>query len=196
MDVYLRVGPVRAPHPSRKLFGRGGPQPYRRHPAMCPGAGAVSASDSLMLAGVPCLPVSIAVISKMNVLGKPHGFLCNAQGMQFHDLKRVINHCLPQVFQLENAKQFRRHYGGKTFATIMYVIEQELDYCVHVQLIFSSPWVQQKQERIFITGFQWARLLCHCGILWKWFHNTKRQDEYSHPTGCSAGRINMCSARI
>lgn len=108
----------------------------------------------VLLAGFPCQPFSIAGVSKKNSLGKPHGFLCDTQGTLFHDLAKILEHHQPPVFLLENVKHLQRHDGGRTFGTIMNVLEKELGYDVHAQVICSSPWVPQKRERIFIVGFR------------------------------------------
>ena len=111
-------------------------------------------THDVLLAGFPCQPFSIAGVSKKNALGRPHGFLCDTQGTLFYDLARIINHHQPPAFLLENVKNLERHDGGKTFATIMHVLENDLGYRVFHKVISSTPWVPQKRERIFIVGFR------------------------------------------
>jgi DNA (cytosine-5)-methyltransferase 1 len=108
----------------------------------------------VLLAGFPCQPFSIAGVSKKNALGRPHGFLCDTQGTLFYDLAKIIEHHRPPAFLLENVKNLQRHDGGKTFATIIHVLEKELGYRVFHRVISSTPWVPQKRERIFIVGFK------------------------------------------
>ena len=108
----------------------------------------------LLLAGFPCQPFSIAGVSKKNALGRPHGFLCDTQGTLFYDLAKIIDHHRPSAFLLENVKNLERHDRGKTFATIIHVLEIELGYRVFHKVISSAPWVPQKRERIFIVGFK------------------------------------------
>lgn len=108
----------------------------------------------LLLAGFPCQPFSIAGVSKKNSLGRPHGFLCDTQGTLFFDTAQIIAHHRPTAFVLENVKNLEGHDGGKTFATIKHVLENELGYHVQSRVINSSPWVPQKRERIFIVGFR------------------------------------------
>ena len=115
--------------------------------------GRVPAHD-VLLAGFPCQPFSIAGVSKKNALGRPHGFLCDTQGTLFHDLARIIGHHRPAAFLLENVKNLQRHDRGRTFATIMRVLEHELGYHVSTRVVDSSPWVPQKRERIFIVGLR------------------------------------------
>ena len=108
----------------------------------------------VLLAGFPCQPFSIAGVSKKNALGRPHGFLCDTQGTLFYDVAKILDHHRPPVFLLENVKNLRSHDGGRTFATIMQVLESELGYTVATRVVDSSPWVPQKRERIFIAGFR------------------------------------------
>jgi DNA (cytosine-5)-methyltransferase 1 len=108
----------------------------------------------VLLAGFPCQPFSIAGVSKKNALGRPHGFLCDTQGTLFFDTAKIIDHHRPAAFLLENVKNLERHDKGKTFATIMNVLRNELGYHVSARVISSAPWVPQKRERIFIAGFK------------------------------------------
>ncbi len=108
----------------------------------------------VLLAGFPCQPFSIAGVSKKNALGQPHGFLCDTQGTLFYDLAKIIKYHHPTAFLLENVKNLERHDGGKTFATIINVLTNELGYRVFHKVINSSKWVPQKRERIFIVGFK------------------------------------------
>jgi DNA (cytosine-5)-methyltransferase 1 len=108
----------------------------------------------VLLAGFPCQPFSIAGVSKKNSLGRPHGFLCDTQGTLFFDTARIIAHHRPDAFLLENVKNLETHDKGKTFATIMNVLQNELGYHVQARVISSAPWVPQKRQRIFIVGFR------------------------------------------
>lgn len=136
----------------RENFGMGHPiagdiRDYSRDPSLIP-------AHDVLLAGFPCQPFSIAGVSKKNALGRPHGFLCDTQGTLFFDLAQIIAHHQPPVFLLENVKNLQRHDQGRTFATIMNVLTNELGYEVHSRVISSAPWVPQKRERIFIAGFK------------------------------------------
>jgi DNA (cytosine-5)-methyltransferase 1 len=108
----------------------------------------------LLLAGFPCQPFSIAGVSKKNALGRPHGFLCDTQGTLFFDTAQIIAHHRPAAFVLENVKNLENHDQGRTFATIMNVLRNELGYHVQHRVLSSEPWVPQKRERIFIVGFR------------------------------------------
>ncbi len=122
-------------------------RPYAENPNKIP-------EHDVLVAGFPCQPFSIAGVSKKNSLGRPHGFLCDTQGTLFYDLAEIIRYHQPPVFLLENVKNLERHDGGKTFATIMHVLRDELGYEVHYSVISSATWVPQKRERIFIVGFR------------------------------------------
>ncbi len=122
-------------------------RPYADEPYRVP-------EHDVLLAGFPCQPFSIAGVSKKNALGHPHGFLCDTQGTLFYDLAKIIAYRKPPVFLLENVRNLERHDGGRTFSTIMHVLEGELGYKVNHRVIGSTPWVPQKRERIFIVGFR------------------------------------------
>lgn len=108
----------------------------------------------VLLAGFPCQPFSIAGVSKKNAMGRPHGFLCDTQGTLFFDTAQIIAHHRPAAFVLENVKNLASHDGGRTFATIMNVLENELQYKVQTRVVNSESWVPQKRQRIFIVGFR------------------------------------------
>lgn len=122
-------------------------EPYSARPDQIP-------EFDVLLAGFPCQPFSIAGVSKKNSLGRPHGFLDDTQGTLFFDTAKIIKHHQPTAFVLENVKNLERHDKGKTFKTIMNVLENELGYKVQARVISSHPWVPQKRERIFIVGFK------------------------------------------
>lgn len=122
-------------------------RPYAEEPWKIP-------EHDVLLAGFPCQPFSIAGVSKKNALGRPHGFLCDTQGTLFYDLAKIIAFHEPSAFLLENVKNLERHDGGRTFATIIHVLTNELGYHVDYRVISSAPWVPQKRERVFIVGFK------------------------------------------
>ncbi|MDT8757137.1 DNA (cytosine-5-)-methyltransferase [Sphingomonas psychrotolerans] len=122
-------------------------RPFADDPALVP-------EHDVLLGGFPCQPFSIAGVSKKNALGRPHGFLCDTQGTLFFDTAQIIAHHRPAAFVLENVKNLERHDKGRTFATIINVLENELGYHVQTRVISSEPWVPQKRERVFIVGFR------------------------------------------
>jgi len=106
----------------------------------------------ILVAGFPCQPFSIAGVSKKNALGHAHGFLCETQGTLFFDLARIIETKQPRAFLLENVKNLLRHDGGRTFATILGVLEEDLGYQVTYRVLDAKSVVPQHRERIFVVG--------------------------------------------
>jgi DNA (cytosine-5)-methyltransferase 1 len=122
-------------------------RPFAKSPGLIP-------RHDVLLAGFPCQPFSLAGVSKKNALGRPHGFLCDTQGTLFFDTAQIIAHHRPAAFLLENVKNLESHDRGKTFATIMNVLRQDLGYHVTHRIISSEHWVPQRRQRIFIAGFR------------------------------------------
>src|SRR6185437_1407540 len=83
-------------------------------------------AHDVLLAGFPCQPFSLAGVSKKKSLGRPHGFSDLVQGTLFFDVARIIEYHRPRAFVLENVKNLLTHDGGRTFETIMRVLEVEL----------------------------------------------------------------------
>lgn len=101
----------------------------------------------LLCAGFPCQAFSIA--------GKRGGFR-DTRGTLFFDVAQIIKTKKPKAFFLENVKGLLNHDGGKTLATILNTLRNDLGYTVpEPKLInardFGTP---QKRERIFIVGFR------------------------------------------
>ena len=108
----------------------------------------------VLVAGFPCQPFSIAGVSKKNSLGRPHGFLCDAQGTLFFDVARIIAHHRPPAFLLENVKNLVSHDKGNTFRVIRNTLEKDLGYHIDWRVINAKGLVPQNRERIFIVGFR------------------------------------------
>lgn len=100
----------------------------------------------LLCAGFPCQAFSIA--------GKRGGFE-DTRGTLFFDVAEIIKRKQPKAFFLENVKGLRNHKGGKTLATILNVLRNDLGYFVpEPQIINAKDFgVPQNRERIFIVGF-------------------------------------------
>ena len=101
----------------------------------------------LLCAGFPCQAFSIA--------GKRGGFE-DTRGTLFFDVAEIINRKQPKAIFLENVKGLRNHNGGKTLATILNVLRNDLGYFVpEPQIINAKDFgVPQNRERIFIVGFR------------------------------------------
>jgi DNA (cytosine-5)-methyltransferase 1 len=108
----------------------------------------------VLLAGFPCQPFSIAGVSKLNSLGRAHGFMNKTQGTLFFEVLRILKHHRPAAFLLENVKNLTSHNGGDTFRTIVGALENELGYHVSTRVIDAAGYVPQHRERIFIAGFR------------------------------------------
>lgn len=111
-------------------------------------------SHDLLVAGFPCQPFSLAGVSKKNSLGREHGFRCDAQGTLFFDVARIIEHCRPSAFLLENVKNLKSHDKGKTFEIIKKTLEVELGYHIQYRVINAKSLLPTHRERIFIVGFR------------------------------------------
>lgn len=101
----------------------------------------------VLCAGFPCQAFSIA--------GKRGGFE-DTRGTLFFDVAEIIKRKQPKAIFLENVKGLRNHNGGKTLATILNVLRNDLGYFVpDPQIINAKDFgVPQNRERIFIVGFR------------------------------------------
>lgn len=101
----------------------------------------------VLCAGFPCQAFSIA--------GKRGGFE-DTRGTLFFDVAEIIKNKRPKAIFLENVKGLRNHNGGKTLATILNVLRNDLDYFVpDPQIINAKDFgVPQQRERIYIVGFR------------------------------------------
>jgi DNA (cytosine-5)-methyltransferase 1 len=104
-------------------------------------------SFDLLCAGFPCQAFSIA--------GKRGGFE-DTRGTLFFDVAEIIKRKQPKAIFLENVKGLRNHNGGKTLATILNVLRNDLGYFVpEPQIVNAKEFgVPQNRERIYIVGFR------------------------------------------
>lgn len=107
---------------------------------------------TVLCAGFPCQPFSIAGVSKKNALGRKHGFDCDAQGTLFYDVVRVLQYHRPAAFLLENVKNLRSHDRGNTYKIIIGALK-ELGYKVEDRIIDAKHFLPQHRERIVLVGF-------------------------------------------
>lgn len=100
----------------------------------------------ILCAGFPCQAFSIA--------GKRGGFE-DTRGTLFFDVAEIIKRKQPKAIFLENVKGLRNHNGGKTLATILNVLRNDLGYFVPEPEIVNAKdfGVPQNRERIYIVGF-------------------------------------------
>jgi DNA (cytosine-5)-methyltransferase 1 len=101
----------------------------------------------VLCAGFPCQAFSIA--------GRRGGFE-DTRGTLFFDVAEIINRKKPKAIFLENVKGLRNHDKGKTLATILNVLREDLNYYVPEPQILNAKefGVPQNRERIFIVGFR------------------------------------------
>lgn len=101
----------------------------------------------ILLAGFPCQAFSIA--------GRRGGFE-DTRGTLFFHVARLINEKQPKAFLLENVKGLTNHDKGRTLATILAVLRDELGYFVPDPQIINAKHfgVPQNRERIIIVGFR------------------------------------------
>lgn len=104
-------------------------------------------NHDILVGGFPCQAFSIA--------GKRGGFN-DTRGTLFFDVARIIKAKQPKAFFLENVKGLTNHRGGKTLATILNVLRNDLGYIVPDPQIMNAKnfGVPQNRERIFIVGFR------------------------------------------
>lgn len=99
----------------------------------------------VLFAGFPCQTFSI--------LGKREGFADKTRGTLFFDIARILEEKRPRAFVLENVKQLATHDGGRTLATIMETLRDELGYYVEYRVLNALDYgLPQKRERILIVG--------------------------------------------
>jgi DNA (cytosine-5)-methyltransferase 1 len=74
----------------------------------------------------------------------------------FFDVAEIIKKKRPKAIFLENVKGLRSHDRGKTLATILNVLREDLNYYVPEPQILNAKefGVPQNRERIFIVGFR------------------------------------------
>lgn len=100
----------------------------------------------ILCAGFPCQAFSIA--------GKRKGF-ADTRGTLFFDIEQIVEKHNPKVVFLENVKNLVSHDKGKTFKTIIEVLEKKLGYKVYYSVLNSMTHanIPQNRERIFIVAF-------------------------------------------
>lgn len=98
----------------------------------------------LICAGFPCQSFSIA--------GKRRGF-DDTRGTLFFEVARVAAAKRPALLYLENVQNLLSHDKGRTFETILEVLD-DIGYDVSWTVLNSANFgVPQSRNRVFITGF-------------------------------------------
>ena len=101
----------------------------------------------MLSAGFPCQAFSIA--------GRRGGFE-DTRGTLFFEVAEIIRRKKPKAIFLENVKGLINHGQGKTLATILNVLREDLGYFVPEPQVLNAKnfGVPQNRERIFIVGFR------------------------------------------
>lgn len=98
----------------------------------------------LICAGFPCQSFSIA--------GKQRGF-DDTRGTLFFEVARIAAAKRPALLYLENVQNLLSHDKGRTFETILEVLD-DIGYDVSWTVLNSANFgVPQSRNRVFITGF-------------------------------------------
>jgi len=109
--------------------------------------GAIPDGFDVLCAGFPCQAFSIA--------GKRGGFE-DTRGTLFFEVAEIIKRKQPKALFLENVKGLRNHDKGKTLATILNVLRNDLGYYIpEPQIVNAKDFgVPQNRERLYIVGFR------------------------------------------
>lgn len=100
----------------------------------------------ILCAGFPCQPFSIA--------GKREGFN-DPRSNVFWKIVEIVQYHTPSIILLENVKNLKTHYGGKTFETISSSLS-DLGYLLKYRVLDTSKitHVPHHRERIYIVAFR------------------------------------------
>lgn len=104
----------------------------------------------VLCAGFPCQPFSQA--------GQKRGFNDthkSERGNLFFNIVEILEAKNPKAFFLENVRGIVNHDNGNTFKVIRNVIENELGYSFHYQVVKASDYgLPQLRPRTFMIGFK------------------------------------------
>ncbi len=104
----------------------------------------------VLIGGFPCQPFSM--------MGEERGFE-DARGTLFFRIAEIIKHRIdigmkPKVLVLENVRTLRTHDKGKTFRTIINILEKDLGYTVFSDILNTADYgIPQTRNRTYIVCF-------------------------------------------
>ena len=104
----------------------------------------------VLIGGFPCQPFSM--------MGSEKGF-DDTRGTLFFRIAEIIKHRIdigkkPSVVVLENVRSLKTHDGGKTFNTILRILQKELHYKVFYVILNSADYeIPQTRNRTYIVCF-------------------------------------------
>lgn len=104
----------------------------------------------VLIGGFPCQPFSM--------MGEKRGFE-DARGTLFFRIAEIIKHRIdinqkPRVVVLENVRSLKTHNKGKTFETILNILENDLGYKVFYNILNTADYgIPQTRNRTYIVCF-------------------------------------------
>lgn len=104
----------------------------------------------MLIGGFPCQPFSM--------MGEERGFE-DARGTLFFRIAEIVKYKIehnkkPKVLVLENVRSLKTHNQGKTFKTILSILEKDLGYKVFHSVLNSADYgVPQTRNRTYIVCF-------------------------------------------
>lgn len=105
----------------------------------------------VLIGGFPCQPFSM--------MGQQLGF-DDERGTLFFTIEQIVRRHRPKVIVLENVKNLETHDGGRTFARMRRILEEELidengaGYQVFHQVLNTCDFgIPQTRRRVFVVAF-------------------------------------------
>lgn len=104
----------------------------------------------MLIGGFPCQPFSM--------MGEERGFE-DARGTLFFRIAEILKYKIengqkPKVVVLENVRSLKTHNKGKTFKTILTILEKDLGYKVFYNILNSADYgIPQTRNRTYIVCF-------------------------------------------
>ena len=125
-----------------------------KHPIICGDINKIQLETlpdfEMLIGGFPCQPFSM--------MGAEKGF-DDIRGTLFFRIAEIIQYRInigkkPSVIVLENVRSLKTHDGGKTFSTIIRILEKELKYKVFYEILNSADYaIPQTRNRTYIVCF-------------------------------------------
>ena len=104
----------------------------------------------MLIGGFPCQPFSM--------MGEERGFE-DARGTLFFRIAEILKYKIeqnekPRVVVLENVRSLKTHNKGKTFKTILSILENDLGYKVFYDILNTADYgIPQTRNRTYIVCF-------------------------------------------
>lgn len=104
----------------------------------------------MLIGGFPCQPFSM--------MGEERGFE-DARGTLFFRIAEILKYKIeqnekPRVVVLENVRSLKTHNKGKTFKTILSILEKDLGYKVFYDILNTADYgIPQTRNRTYIVCF-------------------------------------------